>query len=168
MALSSKLLGADEHVVRHMHTHVKALIWPAMALIVIAVFTGVGLALLPANQRNWSNWVVIGIAVVAFLIWVVYPLIRWWTTTYTITDRRIITRRGIITRTGHDLPLNRINDVSYERDLVDRVLGCGSLVLTTAAHDPVVLPDIPDVERVHVQMTELLFGDEAPEHEKRD
>jgi len=93
-------------------------------------------------------------------VWVVLPFLRWLTTTYTVTDRRIITRRGIITKTGHDLPLTRINNVAYERGLIDRILGCGTLVLTTAAEEPVTLNDIPDVERVHVVMTEILFGSE--------
>jgi uncharacterized membrane protein YdbT with pleckstrin-like domain len=94
---------------------------------------------------------------------VVVPFLKWLTTTYTFTDRRIITRRGIINQTGHDLPLTRINNVAYERSLTDRMLGCGTLMLTTAAEQPVVLTDIPDVERVHVVMTELLFGRDKAE-----
>jgi hypothetical protein len=43
------------------------------------------------------------------------------------------------------------------------MLGCGTLMLTTAAEQPVVLTDIPDVERVHVVMTELLFGRDKAE-----
>ena len=78
-----------------------------------------------------------------------------------MTTRRIITRRGLITRTGHDLPLNRINDVTYERGLLDRILGCGTLVLSTAADDPLTLPDVPHVEQVHLQMTEVLFGSQS-------
>ena len=35
-------------------------------------------------------------------------------------------------------------------------------MLTTAADEPVTLDDIPDVEKVHVMMTELLFGGEDP------
>lgn len=88
----------------------------------------------------------------------VAPFLRWISSTYTFTDRRIITRRGIITKSGHDLPLTRIVNVAYERGVLDRMLGCGTLILTTAADQPVTLEDIPDVERVHVMMTELLFG----------
>ncbi len=65
-------------------------------------------------------------------------------------------------KSGHDLPLARINNVSYRRGPIDQILGCGTLVLTTAADEPVTLDDIPDVEQVHVVMTELLFGGEDP------
>ncbi len=40
------------------------------------------------------------------------------------------------------------------------MLGCGTLILETAAGQPLLLPDVPDVERVHVTITELLFRDE--------
>ena len=82
------------------------------------------------------------------------------TSTYTITDRRIITRKGIINKVGHDLPLRRINNVNYERSLTDRMLGCGTLILETAAGQPLILHDVPKVERVHVAITELLFADD--------
>jgi hypothetical protein len=60
------------------------------------------------------------------------------------------------------LPLNRINEVSYERSLIDRMLGCGSLLVQSAAEDgTIVLHDVPDVEHVNLQMSQLLFG---PEH----
>ena len=56
-------------------------------------------------------------------------------------------------------PLNRINEVSYERSLMDRILGCGSLNVQTAAEDGmVVLRDVPNVEHVSREITQLLFG----------
>ena len=40
--------------------------------------------------------------------------------------------------------------MSYERSLIDRMLGCGTLNVPTAAEDgTVVLADVPDVEHVH-------------------
>ncbi|MGA4508342.1 PH domain-containing protein [Propionibacteriaceae bacterium G1746] len=166
MGFDPKLLGDGEHVVRHMRTHPKALIFPAMWLIVIAAALGVGLAFIPASWNPWGTWALIAVALVALVALVLVPFARWNTTTYTMTNRRIITRKGVFNKVGHDLPLRRINNVSYERSLTDRMLGCGSLVFTTAAETPVTLPDVPDVERVHVQMTELLFGD--PEERELD
>ena len=95
---------------------------------------------------------------VVLVVWLVLiPFLKWVTSTYTVTDRRIITRRGILNKTGHDLPLRRINNVNYERSLTDRILGCGTLVLETAAGQPLVLHDLPRVERVHVLINNLLF-----------
>lgn len=141
-----------------MRTHIKALIWPAVVVLLVAIGTGIAFAWVPASQLFWAGWVITGIAVVLLVIGALVPFLRWWTATYTFTTRRIITRHGIITKRGHDLPLSRIANVAYEQSLTDRMFGCGTLQLTTSAEEPVTLNDIPDVERVHVVMTELLFN----------
>lgn len=169
MGLPARLLGADEEVVLHLRTHGKALVVPALLLVLTAVVVGVTLAVAPASWQPWAGWGIGVLAALAFVGWVLIPFLRWLTTTYTFTDRRVITRKGIINKSGHDLPLTRINNVSYERSLLDRILGCGTLILTTAAEAPVTLHDIPDVERVHVAMTELLFSsDENQTGPERD
>ncbi len=162
MGLDPQLLGKGEVVVLHLRTHVKALIVPALLLLVIAVITGFAFALLPSSWQPVAGWVVAVAALVALVVAVVVPFLKWLTSTYTFTNRRIITRRGILFKTGHDMPLSRINNVAYQRGPIDQLLGCGTLVLTTAADQPVTLDDIPDVERVHVVMTELLFGGDDP------
>lgn len=159
MALPRKYLGADEDVILHLRTHGKALVAPVLGLVALAVITWAGMTFLPPSTLG--PWAVAALVLILFVILVLIPFVRWRTTTYTLTDRRVITRRGIITKSGHDIPLSRINNVTYERSLLDRILGCGTLELTTAAEEPVTLHDVPDVERVHVVMTELLFGDEA-------
>ncbi|HSN43807.1 MAG TPA: PH domain-containing protein [Propionibacteriaceae bacterium] len=161
MGLPRNQLGTDEVVVRHIRTHGKALVGPVAVLILLSAVLGGGIALVPPEWDPWGTAGVVGLVVVAAIAWVVIPFLRWRTTTYTITNRRIITRSGLLTRTGHDLPLVRVNDVTYERHLLDRILGCGTLHLSTIAADPVILRDVPDVERVHVEMTDLLFGTQA-------
>jgi len=92
------------------------------------------------------------------VLWSVVPFLRWRSSTYTVTNRRLITRHGVLTRTGRDIPLFRINDVSYEMGLIDRLLGCGTLVISDATEKAgVVLPDIPNVEQVQLQISNLLF-----------
>ena len=160
MVISKDQLGRDENIQFTVRTHVKVLFVPAFVLILLGAAVGLTLALLPASAQPWGTWVAVGLAVILFLWLVLAPFLRWLTSTYTITDRRIITRKGIINKVGHDLPLRRINNVNYERSLTDRMLGCGTLILETAAGQPLTLPDVPKVERVHVAITELLFSDD--------
>lgn len=158
MSLPSKLLGNGEAVVLHLRRHWRVLVGPVLVLLVLAAALGAGVALIPREWRPWAD-IALGIMVLILFCWfVLTPLLRWRTTTYTFTNRRIITRSGIFTTVGHDLPLARINDMSYERSFIDKLFGSGTLVLQTAADDPLSLTKIPDVERVHVEMTELLFG----------
>ena len=101
-------------------------------------------------------WIV---AVVVLVVWSVKPFLEWLTATYTITTKRLITREGLIARRGHDIPLLRISDVAYDMGPIDRVLGCGTLVISDAStHGQVELHDIPDVEAVQHQLMDLLGG----------
>lgn len=160
---SSKLLGADEHVVISTRTHGKALVWPAFALVVVGAGVGVGAALIPDDFRPAGQLAIALLGLVLVVWWSLLPFLRWRTTTYTITNRRLITRSGILTIIGKDLPLNRINEVSSDRSLVDRMFGCGTLNVATASEaGVVVLRDVPEVEQVHQEMSELLFGPDQP------
>ncbi|QRV01493.1 PH domain-containing protein [Arcanobacterium phocisimile] len=163
MALSEKLLGRDEHVIRHMHEHIKALFWNTCGLVLILIALVLALVFLPDSLRPWGTWACIVFALVAaFIVWFL-PWLRWITSTYTITNRRIITRSGIFSKTGHDIPLSRISDVAYEHDLIDRIVGAGTLILETSAAQPLILHDVPRVEDVHVELTELLFSADTDE-----
>ncbi len=158
MGLSAKLLGTGEQELLHLRTHGKTMIGPALLLCLIAVFAGVALAVMPISWQPWAGWAVLLVSLAFAIPGCLLPLLRWRTTTYTITTHRLITRRGILTKTGHDLPLNRISNVAYDQGLIDRMLGCGTLILTTSAEAPVTLNDIPRVEAVGVRISNLLFG----------
>ena len=159
MGISKKLLSDGEHIVLSVRTHVKALIGPAAVLIL--VLAGVITA---ATLQSDSAVAVIVAAVVAvpvLTVWVLIPFLRWLTSTYTVTNRRLITRHGILTRTGRDIPLFRINDVAYEKGVLDRILGCGTLIISDATEKAgVELPDIPNIEQVHIQISDLLFAND--------
>ncbi len=101
-------------------------------------------------------WVLVGIGALWFFV---RPLLVWLSTVHAFTDRRIITRYGIITRRGHDIPLSRISDVQVERHLSDRLLGCGTLVIGDASPDgAVALPDIPRVREAQARLNDLLHA----------
>ncbi len=159
MGIADKL-GEGEHVVLSLRTHVKKLAGPVVVLVLAVAAAAVISAFLPeGSSQKWLRIVVWVLALLVVLVWAVVPFLRWLTTQYTITNRRLITRSGLITRTGRDIPLYRINDVSYEKGLLDRILGCGTLVISDATEKAgVVLDDIPRVERVQVQLHELLFA----------
>ena len=159
MALSKKLLSRDEVVVRHMHTHIKLLLWRIVLEVVLLVVGVVGSVLAPAS---WSPWSLIGIWAVVLVVSVpllIVPWLQWYTRTYTVTTKRIITRSGVLKRVGHDLPLTRISDIQVDKDLTDRFFGCGTLALQTSADDPLLLHDVPHVEVVQVEISNLLFND---------
>lgn len=159
VVISRKLLNEGEHIVYSTRTHVKALLLPAVVLIIIAGLAGY-LTSVAGNADDSATiwrvviWVIAGALIVYFCV---KPFLHWLLTTYTFTNRRLITRTGILTRRGHDVPLNRVSDVSYEKGLVDRIFGCGTLVVSDASeHGRVELRDIPQIEQVQLAVSEEL------------
>jgi len=161
MTFPAKLLNDGEHVVVSTRTHPKALVAPILVLIVVVA----GLALAGNWASAWSNdtgstvfGVVCGaVAALLLVVFTVVPVLRWLSTTYTFTNRRFIKRAGIIAKEGRTIPLNRISGVDFEIGVVDRMFGCGTLVVSDASADGrVELHDIPRVEQVQLKVSEEL------------
>jgi len=158
VAISPKLLNEGEHIVLSTRTHVKALILPAVVLIVIAALAGYLSSLPDGDHAGTWRWVLWVITALLLLWFCVKPFLDWLTTTYTFTNRRLITRTGLLTRRGHDIPMNRISDISYEKGLVDRIFGCGTLIVSDASEQGrVPLKDIPRVEEAQLRVSDELF-----------
>ena len=157
MGIPKRLLGSDEQIIYHLRTHIKRILgWLLLGLLIV-IAAIVGALMLPSDWQPIASWVIFGLAVILLVPLTIVPLLKWATTTYTITNRRIITRAGILNKIGHDIPLGRISNVSYDRSFIDRIFRCGTLILETSADNPLLLDDIPQVEKVHVRITELLF-----------
>ncbi len=161
VAGDEKYLNPGEHVVVSTRTHVKALIGAVFSLLVV-VFVASYLSTVIADRAGdgvrtpglIALWV---IAAVALVRWTVQPFIRWYTTTYTFTNRRFIQRSGFISKEGRTIPLNRISGVDFEIGVIDRMLGCGTLVVSDASENGrVPLKDIPRVEWVQMKVAEEL------------
>lgn len=156
MAISQRLLNEGESVVIDTRTHVKALILPLILLVLLLAIGTYAQVNIDSKYALWAIWIVLGAGIVWFVL---RPLIVWATATYTFTDRRLITRRGVIVRRGHDMPLARISDIAYEFGPIDRLLGCGTLVISDAStNGQIKLHDIPRVEEVQRKVNELIQG----------
>lgn len=161
MGFPKKLLGDDEDLVRHLRPHIKVLFWPAVVLLVVAPIAALLAGYVPDGFGQF--WLRIAIAVVASIIvirWTVWPFIVWWNRNYVITTNRLIIREGVFSRSGHDMPLVRLNDVSFDHNFWERLLGCGTLMVESAGErGQIYLEDIPQVERVQRILYKL--SDEA-------
>ena len=163
MARASKFLpfkgraDDDERTLVKVRTHGKAVFVPILLALLTAAAASALISVLPPEWKPIGTWVVIGVAVATVLWFSVRPFIDWFTTSYTITTRRIITRHGILNRYGHELPLSRIDAVSSQRGLIDRMFGCGTLVFSTASERPVVLHDVPEVKDIEGLLADLVY-----------
>lgn len=163
MAISQKLLNDGETVVISTRTHPKALLVPVLALVVLLA---IGVAVQTVIDQHVVTLVVWALVAIGVVWWVLRPLVVWASASYIFTDRRLITRTGVLTRRGHDIPLSRISDVASELGLVDRMLGCGTLIISDAStHGSVRLPDIPHVEDTQRRLNQLLSDLDRTAHD---
>lgn len=171
MGYPDNVLAGDERVVLHRHPHWKRLIFPVLILLVVTALASIGAAYV--NSLDWDRTATTVVSAVIGGLWLVivgwltlWPFLTWWTTHFVITDRRVMFRHGLLTRTGIDIPLARINSVEFRHGLFDRILRTGTLIIESASQDPLEFYDIPRVERVHSllyhEVFDTLGSEEAP------
>jgi len=159
--------GADplthgEELVLRLHAHGKTLVKPSLILLLIVAAAITISLVLPQSMGGTPRLVVGLVALVAAAIWFGVPVLRWRTTVYEVTTRRLRLREGILSRSGRDFPLNRISDVSFSQDLLDRAFGCGRLIVESPGEmGRLVLTEIPDVKRVQAVLFQLVGDEES-------
>jgi uncharacterized membrane protein YdbT with pleckstrin-like domain len=151
-------LTGDEQPVLLLHPHWKVLIRPVLIAVIVVVVALVAEVLIPSSSAAAAERLVVAaVAILALMLWLAVPVLRWRTTTYELTTRRLRLRSGVVTRHGRDIPLARVSDVSFEKGLLDRLLGCGRLLVESAGeHGQIVLTEIPHVEYVQATLFRLV------------
>jgi uncharacterized membrane protein YdbT with pleckstrin-like domain len=171
MGYPENVLAEDEQVVLHRHPHWKRLIGPVLVLLISTAAAAFVAALV--NNTGWdatAKKVLYGVIAAIWLVligWLtLWPFFSWLTTHFVITDRRVMFRHGLLTRTGIDIPLARINSVEFRHGLLDRMVRTGTLVIESASQDPLEFHDIPRVEQVHSllyhEVFDTLGSEESP------
>ena len=171
MGYPENVLAGDEQVVLHRHPHWKRLIGPVLVLIVASALAAFVAAVV--NKTDWDATAKNVVFLVIAAIWLVivgwltlWPFFSWWTTHFVITDRRVMFRHGLLTRSGIDIPLARINSVEFRHGITDRMLRTGTLIIESASQDPLEFYDIPRVEQVHSllyhEVFDTLGSEESP------
>ena len=151
-------LVEGERLVARFHPHWKTVLQPLLILTATVVALLIVLIVVPLHSNAFA--VRLGLSVLALLIIIVFtavPLLRWRTTSYELTTRRLRLRAGIVSRSGRDFPLMRISDVSFAQGLLDRLLGCGRLIVESPGeHGQLVLTEIPRVQHVQATLFQLV------------
>lgn len=169
MAYPRENLAPGETVVVHYHPHWKSVAAPILAFWLVTLVAALAIGAIWGtgslrDARPVLAWVIGVLWLIAAIWWLVRPLLHWITTHFVVTDRRVIHRRGLLTRSGIDIPIVRINTVEFQHGLVDRLLRTGSLQIQSASEDPLTFVDIPRVESVHA----LLYRQVLDAHPEDD
>lgn len=159
------MLANGERVIFHAHSHWKNIFWPVVLILALgAIVTVTLLEWLPdTTDQAVARWAVVGVAALLAIAFGLWPIIVWLASSDTLTNRRLISRRGVFSREGRDIPIDRVQAVSYRRTLLDRILGCGTLIVQTAGEtSDVELDDVAHIERRLLQVQEIILAEEIP------
>jgi uncharacterized membrane protein YdbT with pleckstrin-like domain len=106
-----------------------------------------------ARTVVWVLWAVA-------LIYSLYQFALWWNDLLVITNKRIISARGLITRDVDTLPLAKLTDMKYTRTIWGRLLGYGNFDVQSAASDQRLrhISFVPDSDQIYQQISHELFG----------
>lgn len=150
MAYPDELLVEGERVVVHRNPHWKILVGPVLVLLLVVGITSFLAALVSA--QSWAPWAWLALGGVGLALvgrFTVFPVVRWRSTHFVVTSRRVLVREGVFTRRGFDVPLARITGVQFRNRLLERILGSGTLVIESASDEPLEFEDVPGVQQVH-------------------
>lgn len=174
MAYPDNLLSRGERVVLHKHPHWKVLVLPVIAFVVI-IGAGSFLATL-VNRWHDSGWTThlwwwIAIAVVGILLLVLLtlvPFMRWRTEHFVLTTQHVFFRTGILHRREHQIPLGRIQNIETVVTFWGRILGFGSLIVDSAADQPLEFTNVASLTTVQSTLNQLVSDDRARYGEPED
>jgi uncharacterized membrane protein YdbT with pleckstrin-like domain len=128
MAFPRKLLIPGEDLVLDLRPHPMAL-----ALPVLVVVAELAVAVWLALTFNFSAWIWLILFVVVFVLYPLRKLIDWLTSNFAVTTERVIHRQGFIAKRSMEIPLEAINDVRFEQRIWDRIVGAGTLLISSAS-----------------------------------
>lgn len=130
MAFPKRLLVEGEELVMDLRPHWIALAGPALATIggMIAAFIVDSKVSNSAGSK--AVWVVY---LLALVLYVIPKTIKWATEHFVITSDRLIRRQGLVAKHSMEIPLEHINDVRFEQNILERMIGAGTLVVQSAS-----------------------------------
>lgn len=135
MAFPRSLLAEHEDLVFDLKPHWVALVPPVLWTIVSIVALFLGYRAVDAifdDATNTAKMVWGAVVTVAWIVLAVVPAMRRQFTMFVLTTDRLITRSGIIAKESREIPLERINDVTFTQSVVERMLGAGDLLIESA------------------------------------
>jgi uncharacterized membrane protein YdbT with pleckstrin-like domain len=158
----NRYLLPHERQVISVHQHPAVLIGP-----IFLVLVGLGLA-------GWLTTIAQGNGIILLVIWLlwgllllrlVWKVIDWSLNYFVITSERLLLAQGFILRRVDMMPLVKVTDMSFRRDLRGQLLGYGEFVVESAGQDQALrnVKYLPYPEQLYLEVCGLVFKEETEE-----
>lgn len=159
MGLPDHHLTDGERVVHSFHPHWKRLVGPFLALVLVVAASSAAIYFIPSDYEysGIARVAVAVVSVVALVLLTFIPYLRWKTTGYTLTTHRFTISTGVLSKSQDDIPLAKVNSVSSDQSLMERVLGSGTLKVESASERGVIdYRDIPKIQTIRADLFRLV------------
>ena len=131
MAYPKSELNTGEQVVLDLRPHWWYFARPVLGLVGAML---VGILALAFDAPDGVS-IVAGLLILAALVWFGFTYIIWATTNFVVTTDRLISRSGVLTRQGIEIPLERVNTVLFRQNLWERFIRSGDLEIESASEE---------------------------------
>jgi uncharacterized membrane protein YdbT with pleckstrin-like domain len=134
-----------ENVLLHVNKHVLVLARRVLVPTLVVLAIVVGLLLLPLGALRDLRWFVVLALLLALFVYLDIQYIIWRSESYTISDQRVLLRRGVIGKFSRSIGISRVQDVTTSQGLLGRVFDYGTVEIESAGKDGAeVLNYVPD------------------------
>jgi uncharacterized membrane protein YdbT with pleckstrin-like domain len=165
MPFPRKLLNEGEEVVLDLRPHWWFLSKPVGALIVTLIGLGLVFTFSDGDVAQALGSLV-GVIFLGFVVWFLVRYARWTTTNFVVTTDRVLFRRGLIAKSGIEIPLDKINTVFFNQTIFERMLGAGDLRIESAGESG--SETFSDIRKPSIVQNEIYKQMEANENRKFD
>lgn len=159
------LLGTERRVIR-VRRHWACLLWDlfeATALLIGAILIS---SVLPQGAGIIQN--ILWYAGLFVVLRLAYFVIEWWVERIVVTDKRFMLTSGVFTTKVAMMPVTKVTDLTYERNVLGRMFGFGTLIVESAGQIQALnrVEYLPNPEEVYDAISELVFGDKKAQAER--
>ncbi len=129
MRFHGPILNEGESMVLELRPHWSVLAAPVASFVAAIAISITVIVVFPSAPFEIA-YVLLALVAIA-LTWLVIRYVKRETTRFIVSSARILQSSGVLTRRGQEIPLDRLNDVSYRQGFLGRLIGVGDLVLVT-------------------------------------
>ena len=102
----------------------------------------------------WLSLVFLGWLLIGIFIFIA-RYIEKWTTERALTNKRLIIKRGLISRKTEEISCNRIEEVNLSQTVIQRILGSGDILIRGVGAGEIFLRNIDDPIGVQKTINQL-------------
>lgn len=137
MGFPKRHLQEGEEIVVERRPHVITFAEPMIALIISTVAGAAASQFinpLGGSTNTYISWAALVLPILS-LVWLFVRWLKWRSTMFVVTTERLISREGLFARSGMEIPLERVNNISSHQTFFERILGAGDLLIESGGED---------------------------------